>query len=503
MSLPAIENLLTTVGRRHARAALVTRSLLAVSAGAATAGLVRVFARLLWDEPHPALIACTFALAAAVAAVALYRPPLSRLEVARLIDARLELRDRLATAVEWGNRRGELAFWLLKDAEQQARLIDPRSVVPFPPRWSRREQWSAALLVLGVVLWFVPVPKGLLSSPAPAVALTEPVELAASAQDELLARIALLRERLRQAQTPELRRFEREVAALQAGLRDRSLRRDEAAALLNHLERRAGAALDSASEPPALPEGMGTVDLDRIQDIARRLVTTADRLSRSSPGARENALRVISELQRVGLDRFADPEALERALEQLMAGDEEGAAESLRRLSAGMEDEARRGDPQSSQSGAGFDSEDFDSPGDPVAAGEGASEGAQGPSDPGAAGAGAAEEGFEEGSPSSAGRSGSQPGEGRGGADEAPFDRPFTVRPFVILEGEQRAGPLRTGVLHTSLNLNPDAGVAEATPPAFTGGGGDPLAAAAEREAIPLEYREVVRRYFRALEPVP
>src|SRR5690606_31971098 len=110
---------------------------------------------------------------------------------------------------------------------------------------------------------------------------------------------------------PEMQRIQRDLAALQAGLRERSLPRDEARALLELLERRVQAALQAAGAE-AGSISPGRADLERLQDLASRLGAAVE--SAPSSGAAQELTRQIRQLSPSLLDQ--NPE-LERLLERL------------------------------------------------------------------------------------------------------------------------------------------------------------------------------------------
>jgi hypothetical protein len=82
------------------------------------------------------------------------RPQLQ--EVARWVDVRQHLKERMSTALEVasGTETGKWRDLVVNDAAQHAKEIDPRKLVPFHlPRASR---WALVVLALGAGLGFVP-----------------------------------------------------------------------------------------------------------------------------------------------------------------------------------------------------------------------------------------------------------------------------------------------------------------------------------------------------------
>jgi hypothetical protein len=148
--------------RRHAASLIVGACGTGLAAGAAL-GLVivsaaRVLPILPLDARWPWLIAATVLAVALALTVAALARPWSRLRAAKELDRRLELRDRLGTAIELSERPApgveppfiELA---LREAERVAAGVEPARAVPI--RWGR--SWLAGavllLLALAVGLW--------------------------------------------------------------------------------------------------------------------------------------------------------------------------------------------------------------------------------------------------------------------------------------------------------------------------------------------------------------
>lgn len=82
------------------------------------------------------------------------KPPLS--EVARWVDGRQRLKERLSTALEV-SREANAGSWrdlVLTDAAEHAKKLDPRQLAPI--HLSRTARWALLLLALGAGLGFVP-----------------------------------------------------------------------------------------------------------------------------------------------------------------------------------------------------------------------------------------------------------------------------------------------------------------------------------------------------------
>ena len=117
---------------------------------------------------------------------------------------------------------------------------------------------------LSVALWSAPLPSGLMTRSAQTI-----VGGAVSDEEsEILRQIASLRDLISEVRTAEARRLDRDLAQLHAGLRDRSIPKDEAVALLKHFERRAQSAFDSRAQTDHASDELG---LERIQQLAERL----------------------------------------------------------------------------------------------------------------------------------------------------------------------------------------------------------------------------------------
>lgn len=492
-----LANRLDEIGRRHRRVTLVVlvfRSLLIAWFGTAT-GFAAV--TLGWQKPPPWACAAFFLVVGAAAFAVGYRPPLDRLALARIADRRLQLMDRLATAVEWSERPSPLVPWLMEDADQQARFADARAVVPWPkPSPARAAVLAAALAATGL-LWNAPLPSGLLVRSAPAVAGDAAVDEA----NDLLREIAALRDLISRIQSPEARRLDRDLAQLQAGLRDRSIPKDEAVALLRHFQRRA----ETAFASHASGESSGDPGLDRIQELAERLTVVAregaSQGSPSQPGAQPLAAgRELSENE-------IPPELLEilrRIAEEGASGGEQVQTRSLpegesrppsQRSREPSTPEAQPEQP-GGQRGGSMPAEASEVGDSRRGQEEGPSAQGNGTGLPGQ-GVGAAESGQEPGdmaSPFGTGETGT--GEGRSGS----FESTGGLRILEHLPGELLEGPIHVGQVHTS--LGGETGSASGAPALSRSSGQQAQGGqAVTREGVPLAYREAVRRYFQSLEP--
>ncbi len=491
-----LERKLDEIGRRYRRVTLARLVLRSVFVGGCVTTLVDAAIRLGWNRPSLVVVIAVFLAAAALTFALGYRPPPGRLFLARLADQRLDLKDRLATAVEWEDRASPLVTWLLQDADQQARFLDPRAVVPVPVPAPRQAFAWLALASALVALWTAPLPSGLFLRPAQTAAqgVMDQEEL------EMLERIASLRQQIAGLRTPEMRRLDRDLAQLQAGLRDRALPKDEAVALLRYFERRAQSTLrEQLQDQPAADE----LGLDRIQDLAERLLVVGVQEGAPSSGANVDSGQLSPFGPREVSESDLPPELLEvlRRIAELdsrpgetgmagpgvtnqggAGGQEAGpqADEAAASESAGLPRPGRQGQEAAAEAQPGSDlgSEESE-PGLPSPSGGSVQDGAdtQGPS-----------------SPHGVGDTGTSTG--TDGEYQSP---PQSLRILQRLFGELQAGPLHVGQVHTSVGEQDDSPIGLS--PSSPASPGSEESRAVERETVPLAYREAVRRYFQGLEP--
>lgn len=495
MSSQILEKKLADIGRRHRRITLLLLLVRSTLIAGCVTTLVQTAIRLGWHR-LPALVSSVlFGCIAALAFALGYRPPLDRLSLARLADQRLDLKDRLATAIEWSGRSSPLVPWLLQDADQQARFIDPRAVVPAPvPTLRQTLAWLGAASAL-LALWIAPLPSGLMMRPMPtaAWAVVDPQEA------ETLEKIATLRDRIADFRTPELRRLDRDLAELQAGLRDRTLPMDEALALLSHFERRAQAALPAGAGSAQASDDLG---LERIQKLAEQLIVAgvpenvqpvrpgvdgppspADsrEISESElpPELLEVLRRIAASSDRLGEQVSSQPE---ESVGETIPSTKELASSPQVSLSQGpggrhaaehvesFASDHRTGDGERpvQESGPGF----------PVPS-EASTEDGSDPSAPA--------------SPHGIGDTGTSSGEDSG------FQRPQGLRILERLFGEVQSGPLHTGQVNANIGGHDGSPLGLSASSSVRPTGEE--SRAVDRETVPLAYREVVRRYFQTLEP--
>lgn len=104
----------------------------------------------------PTLAVCVAVVPAVslVAFLASWSRRVSLLEAAVLADQRLELRERLSTALALEHRGGDFVAALVRDAEDHAREVAAAEVYPVVEWRYYRRAWLPTLLTAG--LWFVP-----------------------------------------------------------------------------------------------------------------------------------------------------------------------------------------------------------------------------------------------------------------------------------------------------------------------------------------------------------
>jgi len=500
---------LASVSKRQRISGHLHAAFLSLAAAWIATSLTCTAVRLAWGPPPPAGAALVFTLAAAAAAYVFRAAPLTDGAIARMIDHRLDLKDRLSTALEYKEATSAMAAWLMDDAEQKARFVDPGRVVPLPPPLTRRGLVLLIAVAASTAVWFVPLPSGVFSG-KDALAPPQAAELAADG--EIFERAAKLMEELRYYRSPELQRIQRDLAELQAGLRDRSLPRDEAVALLNLLERRARNALAF----PGLEAGersSGPADLDRLQDLANRLVAAASAAGSGNAGAFRDAVQQIRQLD---ADLLQQNPELNRLLEQLAGADLQRASDELTSAASNLQESIDRSRMQAGGEGGDGDREAGGQAGgapagdeagatDEFAGGSGEGEVPGNPGeyeDEGEYGGGASPGGeqAEEAVPSPDGGSTAGAGSQPGGEDSGTLLGAARFRELYYLPGSILDGPVRTGVVQTSFALAGEG-------PEVSGGAGPAFPAApvdaeaVDREQIPLAYRQAVRRYFQSLEP--
>jgi len=483
----AVLEALERVGRRHRRISRLALAVQSLIAGWGAAAAAYVLYALAWGRPPVWIAPAAFAAGALVSFFRALRPPMDPLGVARLIDARLDLKDRLATALEWGGRRSPLVYWLMEDAAQHARFVKPEAVVPWPGLSRVHRLGLAAAAVLSVLAWAGPLPDGLLVRPAPPAADAVDPEY-----EELLDQVIALREAIAAIPTPEMRRLDRDLSQLQAGLRDRSFPQDEALALLRHFERRVQAALaglsgiDSAADP---------LDLEQLQELAKRLELVALVREEASPGDAGSVPPLAG--------RAASPDELPQGLLDALLR----SSGDARPQPGAMPEGAGGADPAGDAAeGGAFAVADVPEDGAALP-----SPGAvEGPAGPASQDSGGERDGAQVSLPGGPGEPGGSSGTGGGpspagdrgsGGQDGTFEAGQGVRIVDHVTGQLGDGPLHIGRVNTALPAPSQAAeVPRLSGPLASGAGGFSEHGVG-RENVPLVYRDAVRNYFRSLEP--
>lgn len=482
-----VSRALSHVQTRHTRMNLAVLALRSLLGGWFLASLFRAFYTLGWSPPPWYLTSLVF-LAMGTTIVWIGRKqPMSTLEAARITDRRLGLKDLLATSLEFADSDTPFSRRLQKDAEFQAQSIDPSQVLPLPKPWSFQIRQIALLGVAALTLWNVPIPSGLLiEGKRPSLTVTSETPEEKHLRQQMLA----LMDRLAKDDSVQARRIARDLDDLQRGLREREISHDEAVALLRHFQRRADALKDRENDFQTADE---LLDIERIQQLAERVQqVTLPRQSLVSQLAPAFQAREATE----GTEPL--PSDLERVLQQI--SEREGESQHS----------DARADRQS-QGGADLDPQDFDeapsmgfpSSGQTSEEDESASkeDGSALDSDSlaGAAGdPGRADSGFEaDPTPGSDERAGVGEGTGTDSTDDV--GRQIEPSTLEHLPGMITAGPLHMGQVQAGPVEHGAEAPLEAGPVFETASPTE--ADAIDRERIPLEYREVIFRYFRDLEP--
>ena len=289
------------------------------------------------------------ALTTLVAFVAAYLYPRSALDVARVADARMHLRDRLATAVEISSGRlqvpTEIAERQWDDACAAAAQADPRRA--FALRFPRHQSLFAAVLIALLLVAFV---------------LPNPQETVLARRQAARAEIARQAERLEKLRA--------EVAAdesLSQEVKDRILRElddtirdlrrgdmspEEALARLSQTEQELKKLVDEGVEAQAqameaagrqVAQGARTQEMGRelaagnYEQAAQAMEALGNELSNMSDAEREDTARRLEDMA----DAVAatDPELaqeLRDAAQAMREGDAERAREALSRAAQRM-----------------------------------------------------------------------------------------------------------------------------------------------------------------------
>jgi hypothetical protein len=255
-----LRNQIDTVLRRQRVADYLAAFLRGLFAALITFAIVRaLFGTLTGGQGG--LLALLLALAAGITfVITTPRQQHNRLTAARYIDKQLQLKDRLATAVEYATldhaARNRVEEWLFLDAANHTHLIDPITLVPLKaPAYVR---WFLPLFGLCILLTLIPYPQGFTWQ----LGASQLSQIAKRA-DELTA-LADQFERI-DPQNTYLSQLADELRRVSELIRDNQLPRDQANQLLRQLEQE----LQQGSSNIA-GTSLG-IDLDRVQELTQNI----------------------------------------------------------------------------------------------------------------------------------------------------------------------------------------------------------------------------------------
>jgi len=364
---------------------------------------------ILTTPPRIALSMGITALTALLTFTAAYFYPRSPLTVARLSDARMRLRARLATALEIQGGLlpvpQEIATRQLVDARATAERADPQRA--FVPRLPRRQALiAAALLALLIVGFLLPNPQEarIVQRQAEREAIEKQIERLEKLRDQIVANVELgeedkdillheLDDAIRDLKEGELSREEavarlseaegvlkellnEEIDAQESALREagREAARGESTQEIGQTLAQGdyqGAAQAMASLNEVLPhmsaeelaataqrlEAMADALADAHPELAQALREAAQGVRRGDVDAAQEALERAAELTRQAGQQIAAQEATERALGQIQEGRREIAQSGQGQRGQGQ------GQQGSGQSGSSSGSGDSDAEG--------------------------------------------------------------------------------------------------------------------------------------------
>jgi hypothetical protein len=499
--------LLVTFRRRLRQEVLLRGLLRGGSAGLSLVALIAIAARLLQrDIPGEALVAALTLPMLVALAITLLRWP-STARTARVADRRLDLKERLATAVELVERGAHdeasgLARIQISDASRAAQ--SSRDRWPSPLSHVRRELMTTAALaglVASLVFWPgleepAPLPP---DRPTDTPAIGAPSDASSESENE---------ETRPDATEPE----EAGTEPSNASLSPDAVSEDEAGGLSDEQREafdRLGEALDQISAGRAAAEQIEQGNYEAAAEELANLGAEADQLSDEAKEQLADALREFAE--DFNGDQPELTEAAERAADALEGDDYDEQREALTELGQALEDAANGTPPDdqlAAQDGADGDGEDG-----AQGAGDGADSGDQQAGDDGGSQAGTGDgAGDREGQDGESGA-----GDGEDGGSDVASDEPDAEANGA--SERQRAAaldqPRRLDALgepdEIPARLLPDgasAGAADESDPELLDEGQPSRAAggpagiqdtgsvSAEYNRVPRDRQQVVRNYF-------
>ena len=513
-------------------------------------GIVAWTFPILQARPRLALSSLAVALATLVSFLAAYLYPRSPERIARIADARMGLRARLATALEI--RDGllpvlpEISARQWADARAAAERADPAQA--FRPRFPRRQIGVAAAMLVLLTVSFVasnPQDARIARRQAEQRAIEQQIERLERVRQEIAAdeglsqgdKEALLRElneTLRDLREGQLSREEavarlseaeeRLKERLRENVRSQERALDQAGreAALGESTEETGRALSqrdyegAAQAIESLAEKLDDMSAEELEALAQRLEAMADAVSVADPELAQ-ALRDAAGAARRG-DVDAAREALERAGGAMSQAGQQIAAQDAAEGALGQIQEGRRQIAQSGSGQSAAQSQQGQGQGQQGQGQQGQGQGQQGQGQ-GQQGQGQGQQGQGQGQGGGSGH-GDSPGEGGQGdpADpqgpippnqpgregESPYDPIYVPERLGVGEGEQVDVPGQG-------QGGPPTGETEGAPPE----GGQALvpydevytdyqaqaASALENSYIPRGMKEYVRAYFSSLDP--
>lgn len=311
--MDAVSTVTSTVRRaatRVAVAASVKHSTQALLLGLGASCIVAAVARFLLQTlpPLSVLLALLLVLPAAIAVWFLTsRPPRGR--VAKLVDDRLGLRDRLSSALEFAAApsKSEAMLAQLADAAQWSASADLRAAFPITlPREAKFVLLGAALLAALVALPLRSGRDAIVGANGPSVGRGQADEVKRLSEEHL--------DLANKLNSDDLRRLAQQLADIAEKLRSGLLDRKQALAMLSQLMSEAERTAPSAAR----------------DKLAQQLKALAAALSRS-----EATRDIAKSLEKGNLSKAAaDLKSLSERLSQLSKSQQEDVAKTLSQASS-------------------------------------------------------------------------------------------------------------------------------------------------------------------------
>ncbi len=256
----------------------------------------------------------------ALAAAFLYRPSLQR--TARLVDRRVSLRDRLATAWEMREQTSALSTLQRRDALQQLSRHTPATAISLRPRRSRLVLFAVVVIALALLV-LLPNPmtaviqqqQAFQSRIAKQIAAIEHIRQTTDQQPQLTAQQRAAIDKILRQLEAELKNAKNETQAQQAIANAQSKLsqlQNPQAANQQQASQNASAVLQSSGNPnlnqigQALASGNSSQLKSALQNLARQL-------SKMTPQQRQ---QIAQQLAQAANAATGDP-ALSSALQQL------------------------------------------------------------------------------------------------------------------------------------------------------------------------------------------